>query len=85
MKTPSNTPPLLDLEQQLAADRDGSSRTSLLSHLTAMHERLVDRRRQPNPRDIERQLAAAQAAVEGAIDAVQQITVPDWAHRTPKP
>lgn len=72
-------PPLLALEQQLADDTDGTSRAVLLSHLEALHARLTERRRQPNPREVERKLAGAQAAVQGAIDAVHRITVPDWA------
>ena len=76
---------LLDIEQQLADDADGSGRAALLANLNGLAARLAGRRRQLNPRDIDRQLAAAQAAVQGAIDAVCRIQLPAWAHSARNP
>jgi len=81
----SNLPTLLDLEQQLADDADGSGRAALLAHLNAVHERLCGRRRQLNPRDVDRQLAAAQTAVQGAIDTVRDVRIPEWARSARNP
>ncbi len=80
-----NVRQLLDIEQQLADDADGSGRAALLAHLNGLDARLAGRRRQLNPRNVDRQLAAAQAAVQGAIDAVRHVQLPEWARSARNP
>lgn len=73
----------LDIEQRLFGGHDGNARAMVLKQLETIRERLLAQRRQLGSRDRQRQLVGAQAAVEGAIDAVRRIVAKTDANHAP--
>jgi hypothetical protein len=71
----SNTMFVLELEERLHADADGSFRQQTIAHLEALHASLLAQRRQLQRRDDYRRIQAALGAVEGAVQALQTIDV----------
>ncbi|RYF75604.1 MAG: hypothetical protein EOO22_04330 [Comamonadaceae bacterium] len=66
---------LLDIEERLHADADGSLRKEMTKHFEEVRQALIVQRRQLQPPEAYRQIQAALMAVEAALHVLQFIQV----------
>lgn len=66
---------MLDLEERLYADKDGTVRKKLLADLAAMQLRLQGDLRKLNDRDTHKQLLGALQAVTNALQVIRTLRV----------
>ena len=67
---------ILDLEERLLADTDGSIRRKLVGELREMQQRLQGELRQMNSRSRYLELQGAMRAVAAAVEVLQTLHVP---------
>ena len=67
---------MLDLEEKLLADRDGSLRRKLIGDLHELQQRLQGELRQMNSRSRYLELQGAIRAVTAAVQVLQTLNVP---------
>ena len=67
---------LLDIEEEMRADRSGELRRSMVDELLALQATLQQTRRQLNSRERYREVQAALLAVDGAIHALGTLRSP---------
>jgi hypothetical protein len=66
---------MLDLEERLYADEDGTARAKLLTELHAMQLRLQENLRKLNDRQTHRELQGALQAVTSALEVLRTLRV----------
>jgi hypothetical protein len=66
---------MLDLEERLYADKDGTAKATLLADLMAMQLRLQGRLRELNDRATHQELQGALQAVTAALEAIRTLRV----------
>lgn len=66
---------MLDLEETLYADKDGTVKTKLLADLVGIERRLQDDLRKLNDRDTHQQLQGALQAVSSALQVIRTLRV----------
>lgn len=66
---------MLDLEERLYADKDGSARAKLLTDLMAMQLRLQGELRKLNDRATHQELKGALQAVTSALEVIRTLRV----------
>jgi hypothetical protein len=66
---------MLDLEERLYADKDGTVKKKLLADLAAMQLRLQGDLRKLNDRDTHKQLLGALQAVTNALQVIRTLRV----------
>lgn len=67
---------MLDLEEKLLADRDGSIRRKLIAELCELQQRLQAELRQMNSRSRYLELQGAISAVTAAVQVLRTLSVP---------
>lgn len=67
---------MLDLEEQLLADRDGSIRRKFIAELCELQQRLQAELRQMNSRSRYLELQGAITAVTAAVQVLRTLSVP---------
>lgn len=67
---------MLDLEEKLLADRDGSIRRKLIAELCELQQRLQAELRQMNSRSRYLELQGAITAVTAAVQVLRTLSVP---------
>lgn len=75
---------MLDLEEKLLADADGSVRRKLVGELREMQQRLQGELRQMNSRGRYLELQGAIRAVTAAVQILQTLSVPTQATQQSK-
>lgn len=73
MKKPGPPALMLDLEEQLAADADGTVKARLLQRLESINDKLTVQLRAMNDRDTYRKINASIDAVHGALLALRTL------------
>jgi hypothetical protein len=76
---------MLDLEEKLLADADGSVRRKLCGELREMQQRLQGELRQMNSRSRYLELQGAMRAVTAAVQVLQTLNVPAVSRQSVKP
>lgn len=66
---------MLDLEEMLYADKDGTVKTKLLADLVGIERRLQNDLRKLNDRDTHQQLQGALQAVSSALRVIRTLRV----------
>lgn len=66
---------MLDLEETLYADNDGTAKTKLLADLVGIERRLQNDLRKLNDRDTHQQLQGALQAVSSALRVIRTLRV----------
>jgi hypothetical protein len=67
---------MLDLEEKLLADADGSVRSNLIADLRGVQQQLHGELRKMNSRNRHLELQAAIQAVTAAIQVLQMLSIP---------